>query len=107
MDKKDEFGGKNTILINEESPNANSNNMNSNININPDGKDIPEAMANNQQKEMANIENKADSYDTLDEAVIETLKRDMYMIYNKLQVVLWPKTQSDKSKNLRSCKCLL
>lgn len=43
-------------------------------------------------------------YDTLDESVVATLKRDFTKMYHKLEYVLIPRTTASSSKQLRNCK---
>jgi hypothetical protein len=92
--KVDDLTGKNIILLN--------------TNSNPFGK--PQQSSQIQDKpEIVNENPKvsiASSYDTLDEPVIETLKRDFISIYHKLLYVLIPRTEADQNKNLRNCKII-
>jgi hypothetical protein len=42
--------------------------------------------------------------DTLDEPIIETLKRDLIKIVHKIEYVLIPRTTANEKKQLRNCK---
>ncbi len=42
--------------------------------------------------------------DTLDEPILETLKRDFIKIVHKIEYVLIPRTTAKETKQLRNCK---
>jgi len=78
---QEDLNGKNIILIDE-----NKNDLkDKNVNVEPK-------------------ESKVSEFDTLDEPISQTLKRDVINMYNKLQYVLIPRTSADQNKNLRNCK---
>jgi len=45
--------------------------------------------------------------DTLDEPIIVTLKRDLFIILNKIKYVMKPRTTGSENKQLKNCKYLI
>jgi hypothetical protein len=86
IDKSEDLHGKNIILL---SNNANSSNVG--------GEHEKEQHANP-------VENISGIFDTLDEPISETLKRDFVSMFHKLQYVLLPRPSASDNKNLRNCK---
>jgi hypothetical protein len=93
----DDLKGKKINLIGHES----DFNIEMNKNHTVESKDNKEI-----NKIQDTIESNKLHLDTLDEPIIDTLKRDLFIILNKIQYVMKPRTTASENKQLRNCKFL-